>query len=155
MSVVFKIKESTVVHRDPPRNLNFLRKISLLYRPGLASVGLGGGVIERFVAGSSDTDFEWLDYESPNNLVLEITAADEITATWSLHSGSLETGVQYEIDTVNTFDSIDLQTFNLARDTLENIVSGLIALTQYYVRVRVVRNGVYSEWSSIETATLP
>lgn len=156
MTLAYNLVSTVVPNRYPPKDTNYRCIFPVLYRPGLATVYRGGFVLERYVEGNSETDFVWLVEELPTNFAVDGTADDTIEATWILHSGSLETGVQLEIDTVNTFNSGDYQVFDLALNAESYEITGLVAATTYYLRIRLVHNGVYSDWSDIETtATLP
>src|SRR3990167_6064908 len=62
------------------------------------------------------TLFAWAGGEAPSALTLTSGGTTDVDAAWTLNSGALETAVQLQIDTVNTFDSVDLQTLALAAD---------------------------------------
>ena len=101
MAISQVIKGTVVIHKDPPDNKNHIRKFYTVYRHGLATESTSKVVIERYVAGETDTNFEWLDYEAPIRLVLVADGAEAVIATWVLKNGSLGTGVQLQLDTVD------------------------------------------------------
>jgi hypothetical protein len=91
--------------------------------------------------------------DAPSGLSVTASGTTGLNISWTDNADN-EDGFTVQIDTVNTFDSPDLQEIDVpTADATGAQASNLEPDTTYYVRVLAYNNDGDSDWSSIESAT--